>query len=118
MCDTCTYRHSLCRDVDWLANLEVRRLDPDFHLQMWLYFLHPSLLNDLPSEEAEKYRATFERCRRIWDKKESIWAEIRSNQERMMRDQGFPLPDEKVFGDVGCWGPEKAYRRAGPSSVQ
>src|SRR5271155_957414 len=76
ICDTYPCRHTPCQDADWLANLEEGSLYPEFHRKVWPYFLYPSLLDGVPSEEAEKYRATFDRCQRIWDKRESIWAEM------------------------------------------
>ena len=93
ICNTWPCRHTPCQDVDWLASLEEGSLYPEFHRKAWWYFQYPSLLEGVPSEEAEKYRATFDRCQRLLDKTESIRDEIRVNRLRMRREWGVPLPD-------------------------
>ena len=90
-----------CRDVDWLAEMEDLRNDPIFVVNLWLYFSYPSRRETTPPEEAAKYEAKLDRCRRLLEKREDIMAEIRAaRQETFFGREGKEEPIDEADNEA------------------
>jgi hypothetical protein len=76
-----------------MADLEEKYYNPDFNHNLWSYFTCRSQIVNDKDGDIDKYEAKFDRCQRIVDKKDTIFAEIRANKRRLMDEWGFRRPD-------------------------
>ena len=97
VCDEQPCRHTLCRDPDWLADMEDYHSNREFHRTLWNIFRHPSTRAAI-QDDLSKYADKLDRCQRIMDKREQINAEIRASHLRLMRMAGYDGPDPTTLG--------------------
>jgi hypothetical protein len=79
------------------TDLEDMRADQIAEHNLWMCFQFPHLKTQVMAEEWAKYKAKFDRCRRILAKKDAIVAEICAHTERMHQEWNLR---ENVAGPI------------------